>query len=116
MIRPNARQQLLASCFSCLEVIADAAAAEGDTPGTAESMQRCLAAAAAVTPGSDLHCITAAKLEAAVRAGSSSGSGSSSSVLPALEQAVADAHLARYGPLSKDQLAQLAEYNQTLYV
>jgi hypothetical protein len=44
MIRPNARQQLLASCFSCLEVIADAAAAEGDTPGTAESLQHLPAA------------------------------------------------------------------------
>jgi hypothetical protein len=112
MIRPNVRQQLLASCFSCLEVIADAAAAEGDVPGTAESLQRCLAAAAAVTPGSDLHCITAAKLEAAVRADSSN----STSMLAAAVQAVADAHIARYGALSQEQLAQLAEYNRTLYV
>mgnify|MGYP001807599629 CR=1 FL=1 len=124
MIRPQARQQLLASCFSCLEVIADAAAAEGDPPSTAEALQRCLAAAAAVTPGSDLHCITAAKLEAAVRADSSSSGGadsissssSSSNMLATAVQAVADAHLARYGPLSQDQLAQLAEYNRTLYV
>jgi hypothetical protein len=124
LIRPQLRQQLLASCFSCLEVIADAAAAEGDATGEAEGLQKCLEAAAAVTPGSDLHCILAAKLEAVLASSSSSsgdgggggGGGSGDRLLAAAGNAVAAAHCARYGRLSEEQLQRLAELNRTLYV
>jgi uncharacterized membrane protein YgcG len=148
LIRPAVRQQLLASAFTCLELLADAAAAEGDVQGQAQALQKCLEAAAAVTPGSDLHCIIAAKLQAVTAElsssssssssgsngsnsngsdsngsnsnGSNSSSSSSSSsgggVLSAASQAVASAHVARYGPLSEQQLQGLAELNRTLYV
>lgn len=120
LIRPTLRQQLLSSCFSCLEVIADAAAAEGDSSAAVDALHKCLTAAAAVTPGSDLHCILAAKLEAEARAGSSGGSSGgssvSSSMLAAAVQACAAAHEARYGPLTQQQLQRLAELNRTLYV
>jgi hypothetical protein len=121
LIRPQLRQQLLASCFSCLEVIADAAAAEGDATGEAEGLQKCLEAAAAVTPGSDLHCILAAKLEAVLASssgssGSGGGGGGGDRLLAAAGNAVAAAHCARYGRLSEEQLQRLAELNRTLYV
>jgi uncharacterized membrane protein YgcG len=130
LIRPAVRQQLLASAFTCLELLADAAAAEGDTAGQAQALQRCLEAAAAVTPGSDLHCIIAAKLQAVTaelsssssNSGGSSGGGgggsssSSGGMLAAASQAVAAAHEARYGLLSEQQLQGLAELNRTLYV
>jgi hypothetical protein len=99
--------------------LADAAAAEGDAAGEAEGLQKCLEAAAAVTPGSDLHCIIAAKLTAVLAAGSSSSSSSSSSseaAVTAAAKAVAAAHKARYGPLPEAQLQRLAEFNRTLYV
>jgi len=101
-------------------VIADAAAAEGDSSAAVDALHKCLTAAAAVTPGSDLHCILAAKLEAEARAGSSGGSSGgssvSSSMLAAAVQACAAAHEARYGPLTQQQLQRLAELNRTLYV
>jgi hypothetical protein len=113
LISPGLRQQLLASCFCCLEVCADADAALGDTAAAAASLQKCLQAAAAVTPGSDLHCILAAKLEAQVRGAGDSGSCDQRA---AAWVACVEAHTARYGPLSEASVRQLVALNATLYL
>lgn len=186
-VHPSLRQQLLASCFPALELLADAAQAEADyyaaaaagssssdgngsaagavdhnngsgvsggeghsaerqpsssstststtaavkdlQDAAAEALRKCLEAAAAVTPGSDLHCILAAKLEAVATAAAAAGGGASSgsqggdssssnskSMLAAAHAACVSAHTARYGPLTEQQRQRLAEFNRTLYV
>lgn len=111
LVPPVVRSQLLASCFSALEVVADADAALGDDEATASSLAQCATAAAAVTPGSDLHVIVASKL-----ADVSRRLAPGSAAADAAWRACVDAHTLRYGQLSEEVVARLAELNRTLYV
>lgn len=111
-VQPSLREQLLSSCYSCVEAIADADTALGDDEAAAGSLGKCLKAAAAVTPGSDLHVIVASKLEEVV--GRLHGEGSLQQ--QQAWQACVEAHVARYGQLDQARLRRLAELNRTLYV
>jgi hypothetical protein len=95
-----------------MEAIADADSALGDDEAAAASLGKCLRAAAAVTPGSDLHVILASKLADVV--GRLHGQGSPQE--QQAWQACADAHVARYGVLNEGSIRRLAEFNRTLYV
>eukprot|EP00775_Hariotina_reticulata_P005525 gene5525-5760_t len=106
------RQQLLSSVYPCLEVIADADSALQDTAAAAASLSRCLQAAAAVTPGSDLHVIVASKLADVQQ----SECGQASEVAAAAWRDCCEAHELRYGSLEEEQLRRLAELNRTLYL
>jgi hypothetical protein len=95
-----------------MEAIADADAALGDDEAEAASLDKCLRAAASVTPGSDLHVILASKLEDVMRRLHGPGSPQEQQAW----QACADAHVARYGVLGEGSMRRLAELNRTLYV
>jgi hypothetical protein len=112
LVQPGLRDQLLSSCYSCMEAIADADSALGDDEAAAASLGKCLRAAAAVTPGSDLHVILASKMEDVVRR----LHGAASPQAQQAWQACADAHVARYGVLAEGSVRRLAELNRTLYV
>lgn len=112
LVHPMLRDQLLSSCYNCLEAIADADVALGDRPAAAASLSKCLKAAAAVTPGSDLHVIVASKLEALQRELHGQGSMQAQQAW----QECIEAHHLRYGKLGSESILRLAELNRTLYV
>lgn len=107
------RQQLISSCFTCLEVIADIDTALGDHSTAAVSLAKCLTAAEAVTPGSDLHVILVSKYEAVQQQLHGTGSLEAG----AAWQKCLEAHRLRYGHDANEQLVrQLAALNRSLYV
>jgi hypothetical protein len=96
-------------------------------PDISLPLRLALDAMAAVSPGSDLHVILAAKShhmevqeahEVAGEAGGVVRGGCGNGDVRRLERAwrkVEEAHLSRYGPVSRELLGRLSEANRTMY-
>lgn len=110
-ISPARRRSLMGSVYGVLELLADADVALGDASSAAASLDRCLSAAAAVTPGSDLHVIVAARAAEAAENLHGQGSPAAARAAEACEAALT----ARYGDLPAPMLERLAHLNRTLY-
>jgi hypothetical protein len=141
-VPPPARRDLLGSVFGALEVVADADVTlarwqqqgqqqresvneRGDAAAAAaDSLSRCIEAAGAVSPGSDLHCALTAALVGMVGGGGCGANAAAAAGTPAGAAtphqaawgAAVAAHTARYGPLSDAALRRLVALNADLYV
>jgi hypothetical protein len=111
LLPPPLRRWALSSCYGALELVADLEVALGsDALVQANSLEACLEVVAAVSPGSDLHVMLAAR--AAGAAASAYGHDSAKSAAAA--RACAAAHRIRYGHISDELVARLACTNAGL--
>jgi hypothetical protein len=124
LVAPQLRTWLLASSFGALELIADADSVLGSWEDAAHSLGACLRVVAAVSPGSDLHCILAAQRLSALQQASGAapaieaddgGSGGVAGTLAAVRVECIAAQLTRYGHVSGGLAARLAELNRVMY-
>lgn len=123
LVPPDQRRWHTASCFACLELVADADLALGDMEAAARSLTACLQAVEVISSGSDLHVMLAAQLRHVTRmlaasahdnkpeaqwpAGSSSGGAHDDPAVAKCQQA----HLLRYGAVADSVMEQLYLHN-----
>lgn len=120
-IAKNHQSTLLqASGYDALELAADTEAALIEagvaSPSDATALAASLKAVAAVSPGSDLHCILAAQyVHRMERAREAEPGADADADLAAAKDECAQAHALRYGTIGVGVLATLAEHNRTMH-
>lgn len=109
LLSPKPRLYFSASSFEALELWADCCVALGED--ASQPLGAAVKAVEAVSPGSDLHAILAARQQdLAART-----HGADSTQAAAARQAAVRAHVLRYGATSESVTEQLVKANLTLY-